>query len=205
MPDHTTDYDDTTNSFRDGIRPGDIVHDLGQMGWPKMRVIRQEAPSVADYIDTRDQDLRQYEKNALSGARLDDEVFLIAFLTDSPMKAAKTAYPVPASRIAKQDMTSELDHIADDHDPVFHPADQAVLDFLTDVLTKLKTNGHTDRAHQLKGIAHVVLQQPTLTDMADDVSQARADIPDTDADADDDQQDDGDTDGDDDELGDFEP
>lgn len=208
MPDHTADYDDGEQfHFRD-IRPGDIVHDLGQMGWPKMRVLRKEAPSVADYIDSRDQDLRQYEKNALAGADLDDQVFLVTFLTDSPYNAAKTHYPVPASRLAKQDLDSEAAHIADDHDPVFHPYDQAVLEFLTAVLTTLKDDGQTDRAHQFKGVAHTVLGNPVLTDMADDISQAQADIP-SDVDPAETQATDGgedadDADASDDELGDFE-
>jgi len=176
MPDHTTDYDDSDQYHFKDIRPGDIVHDLGQMGWPKMRVLRQEAPSVADYIDTRGQDLRDYEKNALAGADLDDRVFLVTFLTDSPYNAAKTHYPVPETRIAKQDLDSQAEHIGDDHDPVFHPYEQAVLEFLTATMTRLKSSGDQDAAHALKDVAHAVLDDATLTDIADDVSQANADL-----------------------------
>jgi hypothetical protein len=204
MPDHTADYDEGEQyHFRNDIRPGDVVHDLAQMGWPRMRVIRQEAPSVADYIDSRGQDLRDYEKNALAGADLDDRVFLTTFLTDSPMNAAKTHYPIPESRIAKQDLTSQASHIGDDPDQVFHPADQAVYEFLVALLTELKTVVSVEYANDVRSAVDEVLDHPELTDAADDVSHARMrDRQDQQADTDDDQ--DQDQDVDDDGLGDFE-
>lgn len=206
MPNHTDDGDQY--HFRD-IRPGDIVQDLGQMGWPRMRIVRQEADSVADYIEGRGTDLRQYEKNALAGCSLDDRVFLATFLTETPYKSAKTHYPVPESRLAKQDLMGDASHIADEHDPVWHPADQAVFDFLTAFLAELKTyREHSDdvagavNMNPVQDAIREVAPSPELADAADDLShaiaqdrQARATTDEGDTDDDQDQ----------DELGDFEP
>lgn len=174
MTDHTDDPTEQYH-FRD-IRPGDIVHDLGQMGWPKMRVIRTEADSVVDYADERGTDMREYEKNALAGAQPDDRVFLATFVQDSPMKHAKTHYPVPESRLAKQDLMSEAEHIGDDYDAVFHPADQAVFEFLADFLTVLKSSEFEDTTTaEALDAAHSLTDYPAIIiDAADDLSHIRA-------------------------------
>lgn len=136
-----------------------------------MRVITKEADTLEQYVRDRGTDLRDYEKNALAGARADDAVYLVTFLVDSPLKSAQTAYPVPASRIAKEDLDS-VDHVGGDgHGPVHHPMDYAIQAVLTAMLFHARQAGvepSTIRTQALKsGVPEAVV------DEADELAQIR--------------------------------
>lgn len=173
MPDHNdTDDDAEQFHYRRDLRPGDIVHDLGQKGWPKMRLEERVADTLTDYAEARGTDMREFEANALTNARAGDSIWLATYLTDSPHKSADTHYPVPSSRIAKQDL-DHTTHVGGDGPDTRHPAGQAVGDFLTDLLTELKTTVSADYADDVRMAASEVLDDDELVDLADDLSQTR--------------------------------
>lgn len=159
------------------IRPGGIVHDLGQPGWPAMWVVRKEAESVETYRQERGTDLLDFDKNLIAGASDDDEVYLVQYLVDGPLSEPNTRYPVPSSRLAPQDLMA-ASHIADDHAPVRHPIDQALEDFLTDVLAEMKGTAPSDPpvVEHLLAAADGVIDQDVL-DVADERSDARVGRP----------------------------
>lgn len=166
MTEHTHD-----DPGQPAIRPGGIVHDLGQPGWPAMWVVRKEADSVDDYREDRGVDLLEYEKNIVVGATTEDTVWLVQYLTDGPLSNPQTRYPLPASRLGAQNVMA-ADHIADDHAPVRHPADQVVEDVLTALLTELKSSDDDDQTDVLDA-ARIVLDDASIVDVADERSDAR--------------------------------